>query len=515
MQLKTSSPLSGIESHLRSLLPAQLYAMTWVDPSPNNLVKVFEHLRTLQRILHDYIPSEISGDLPKPGQLRYEWKEGALMFTDLAGFTPLMEANLSRGRSGAEVLLKLINGYFSEMIEVVSKSGGNLLEFTGDALLIEFSGTDLETDTMRAVRAGLRMQRAMAHYAHIETPEGDFSLGMRVGIHAGRFMSADIGTPRRMEHVLMGQSVRTTKRAEGAGRVGLVNLTLDAHQPVQNDFRFEPGDEGYMLVMDDFTDEQLGEYDILPSRRRAPSSLLLDRSVEGLVKEVENSIAQVEPLASYIPDPILNLVVESAARRIIPPRFPNLIAMFVNLVGISDAADRTTPDEQDTLLSLFSRAFALINAAIDARGGVLKHVTYHLAGSDILIYFGFPNAHTDDGFRAAQSALAIREIVSELPPAVIGGESINLSCQIGMALGAVFAAEIGEPRGRREFNILGDSVNTAARLMGKAASNQILMTEILHREIGAHFICDDMGPIKLKGKSTAEPVFALQGEVEE
>src|SRR5215813_8470874 len=153
MQSYTTSPLSGIEAHLRMLLPAQLYAATWVDPSPNNLVKVFEHLRTLQRILHDYIPGEISSDLPKPGQLRYGWKEGALMFTDLAGFTPLMEANMAQGRSGAAVLLRLLNGYFSEMIEIVSKSGGNLLEFTGDALLIEFSGTDIQTDMTRAVRA--------------------------------------------------------------------------------------------------------------------------------------------------------------------------------------------------------------------------------------------------------------------------------------------------------------------------------------------------------------------------
>jgi class 3 adenylate cyclase len=284
---------------------------------------------------------------------------------------------------------------------------------------------------------------------------------------------------------------------------------------VQQDFRFQPGGDGYMLVSDDLSDEQLGEYDILPARRRAASSVLLDRSVEGLIKEIENLVVQVEPLASYIPDSILNLVVESAARRVIPPRFPNLIPIFVNLVGISDAADRTTPEEEANLLALFSRAFALINAVIEARGGVLKHVTYHLSGSDILIYFGFPNAHTDDALRAAQSALAIRDIVSHLSPAMIGGQSIPLSCQIGMSLGAVFAAEIGEPRGRREFNILGDSVNIAARLMGKATSNQILLTEALYNEIAAHFACESLGDLKLKGKSLALPIYALQAESQE
>ena len=51
--------------------------------------------------------------------------------------------------------------------------------------------------------------------------------------------------------------------------------------------------------------------------------------------------------------------------------------------------------------------------------------------------------------------------------------------------------------------------------MGKAASNQILMTEILHNEIGDHFESENLGLVKLKGKAAAEPVFALQKEVQE
>jgi adenylate cyclase len=58
------------------------------------------------------------------------------------------------------------------MIEIISKSGGDLLEFTGDALLILFPSNEKKNDTLRAVRAGLRMQRAMKHFAEIDTPHG-------------------------------------------------------------------------------------------------------------------------------------------------------------------------------------------------------------------------------------------------------------------------------------------------------------------------------------------------------
>jgi len=505
------SPLATIEPRLRPLLPADLYATTWVDPSLAQLTRVFEHLRTLQRILHDYVPRDVSENPPGPGQIRYGWQEATLMFSDLAGFTPLLEANVAGGRAGADALLGVLNAYFAEMIEISSKAGGNLLEFTGDALLVQFPSDQRRNDTAQAVRAALRMQRAMAHYGSIETAYGTFSLGMRVGIHTGRFLTADIGTPRRMEHVLLGEAVQRAKRTESAGKAGRVCLTEAAHQRVQDQFRFEPGSPGYVLVVDDFTTEQLGEYDISAARRRPPSNVLFDRSIDGLLNEIDGALKLVEPLASYLPLPVLNLLVESAASRRIPHDFSQPTVVFVNLVGLPEAVDQAFPGEEAEIALNFSRAFALTNAAVEARGGVLKKVTYHLAGSDIVIYFGAPNAHTDDSVRAADAALAIRDIVTHLTPPTVGGRQIEITCQIGMARGPAFAAEIGEPRGRREYNILGDTVNTAARLMGRAVGNRILITKSVYEEIAPHFNCQALGSMPLKGKSASVPIFALNG----
>ena len=55
-----TSPLATIEPRLRPFLPADLYAAAWVDPSPTTLERVFEHLRTLQRILYDYTSRRVS-----------------------------------------------------------------------------------------------------------------------------------------------------------------------------------------------------------------------------------------------------------------------------------------------------------------------------------------------------------------------------------------------------------------------------------------------------------------------
>jgi len=504
------SPLTTIESRLRYLLPAEMYVSMWGNPSVDVMIEAHTHLRTLQRILHDYTSRQIDITKLKPGDVKTMWQYGTMMFTDLAGFTKLMEANASKGKEGAENLLKELTKYFSTMISIISKSGGELVEFTGDAMLVIFPKKEKKDETSRAIRAGLRMQRAMTDFAKIQTPSGIVNLQMRIGIHSGRFLTAEIGTPRRMEHVLLGKDVQKAKLTESNGRNGSVNVSQTAYEGVKDDFRFEEGNEGYQFVIDDLTAENLGDYEITPVGRRMASNVLLDRKDK---KQVLNDIVEllnsIEPLASYIPDPILSMLVESASSRRIEPEFPSPTIMFVNFIGLPESADRALPGEERKLAASFSKAFSLINAAVEGRGGVLKKVTYHLSGSDIVIYFGVPNAHTNDEVRAASAAIAICEVVRNIKPPTIGGIQPDVYCQIGINMGPAFMAEVGDPRGRREFNVLGDTVNTAARLMNRAQKNQIIVSEPVMKALEGKLECAFLDEVSLKGKSNPINLYEL------
>jgi class 3 adenylate cyclase len=140
----------------------------WINPSGRNLAKVFNHLRSLQRILYDYLPRQVLSSLPNPGENRSQWEEGTLLFTNLAGITPLLDANANLGQEGATALWELFNDYFTEMLRIVGNGGGNLLEFTGDAILVLFQADQQQPDTARAVRVGLRMQRATEKFSSIK-----------------------------------------------------------------------------------------------------------------------------------------------------------------------------------------------------------------------------------------------------------------------------------------------------------------------------------------------------------
>ncbi|HEY9738203.1 MAG TPA: adenylate/guanylate cyclase domain-containing protein [Trichocoleus sp.] len=504
-----ANPLAAVEFRLRSLLPADLYAATWIEPSAANLMRVFEHLRTLQHILIDYVPRSVSQQLPSPGISRHAWQKGTLLFTDLAGFTPLLEARAAEGRAGAELLLDLLNRYFAVMIEIISKSGGSLLEFTGDALLVEFTAIEPHKQVEQAIHAGLRMQRAMTEFAQIETSQGALFLKMRVGLHVGRFVKADIGTPLRMGHVLLGQAVQLAKQAEGAGAVGRVSLTAAAKDLIQKPLTLEPGALDHWLVVDDLPNKALGEYDITLNRRRAATPMLFDRSPTGLLSAIESALGLVEPLACYLPRSVLQLVVENAAQRKIPPAFPTVAVAFVNLIGLPEAVDVALPEETEALVTCFAKAFSLINGAVELRGGILQKVTYHSIGSEMLIHFGVLNPDPSDPLRAADAMLAIRRLIETITPPLVQGQPIRLTYRIGLTYGPVFAAEIGEPRGRREFNILGDTVNTAARLMGQAGPNEILINQPMQDAIASHFSTQPLGRVGLKGKADQQAVYTL------
>ncbi|NUM45795.1 MAG: adenylate/guanylate cyclase domain-containing protein [Anaerolineales bacterium] len=497
---------------LRQLLPHFLAETLEIDPSDEMLDQVFNHLRTLYHILDDYLPRRIATRPPQPGQLDFTWQEGTLIFTDLVGFTTLMEANNKFGQKGAETLLNILNAYFGEMIEIASKSSGDLLEFTGDALLILFPKDKGRKDIERAIRAGLRMQRAMRHFEKIETPLGNFSLGMRVGLHSGRFLTANIGTPDRMEYVLLGNTVLQAKHAESASERGRVCLTQETYEHVRDDFHFEPGKPGYMFVVDDLATGILGEYELFSSvRRRSIPVLMLDSSREGMLHAIRQGIERVAPLAAHMPQQVLEIQVESTETRRIPPEFPNPAAVFVNLRGLTESIDKALPEEQAGLVQAFSEVFTQINAVVEQKGGVLKKVTCHLNGSDMAIYFGTPKPTKNYPLHAAETALAIRAIVANLPPITVNGEPFHLFCQVGVNVGPAFSAEIGEPRGRREFNVLGDTINTTARLMNRAEPNQVLASKPIYEATAPHFNYAYLGDFSLKGKAAPTAIYALEG----
>ncbi len=114
-------------------------------------------------------------------------------------------------------------------------------------------------------------------------------------------------------------------------------------------------------------------------------------------------------------------------------------------------------------------------------------------GGKIRLSAGAPRVVGDDEERML---LALRQIVeADLP----------LPVQVGVNRGPVFTGEVG-PAYRRWYVVMGDTVNLAARVMGKAPTGHIYVTRDIVRQVEGRFRQTELEPFTVKGK--ARPVHA-------
>ncbi|MGH2524578.1 MAG: AAA family ATPase, partial [Anaerolineales bacterium] len=135
-------------------------------------------------------------------------------------------------------------------------------------------------------------------------------------------------------------------------------------------------------------------------------------------------------------------------------------------------------------------------------------------GDKLLAFFGAPVAHEDDPERAVRAALAMQETLTkdreagrktEEPPS-----SAALRQQIGLSYGYVFAGYVGADW-QREYTVMGDEVNLAARLMSVAELGSVTVSQNVRRKVQTLFDLTPHGTVKLKGKSAPTPIFSVAG----
>jgi class 3 adenylate cyclase/predicted ATPase len=166
----------------------------------------------------------------------------------------------------------------------------------------------------------------------------------------------------------------------------------------------------------------------------------------------------------------------------------HLTVAFYDLVGSAALAAQLDPEDLREILHEFQ---SICSDAIRRYDG---HIAQFL-GDRVLTYFGFPRAHEDDAERAVRAAL--QAIVSASKFATRGGQMHEI--RIGIATGLVVVGDlIGDGSGR-EFELIGEAPNLAARLLELAEPNQILVAPSTRKLLGDLFEFEDLGDQRIKG----------------
>lgn len=138
-----------------------------------------------------------------------EARELTVLFSDIRGFTALAESMPS------EAVVKLLNDYLTCMVDVIFAAGGTLDKFMGDGIMAYFGAPIEQPDHAdRALWCAVHMQEALVRFNAARIDTGLPALKIGVGLHSGRVIVGDIGSPRRREYTAIGDVVNVAARLE-------------------------------------------------------------------------------------------------------------------------------------------------------------------------------------------------------------------------------------------------------------------------------------------------------------
>jgi adenylate cyclase len=198
------------------------------------LERANRELESLQQAFGRFAPSEVVEAIIAQGiSTRSETKDVTVLFADLKGFTAIAE------QLDPERLVKLLNGYFAAMGEVIAAHRGHLAKFIGDGLLALFGALEPNPwQTNDAVHAALAMRAALAAYNARLRTEGLPAIAIGIGIHRGPVVAGVVGNAELMEYGVIGRTVNVASRVEGLTRVHDTDVLVTAAVRASLDARF-------------------------------------------------------------------------------------------------------------------------------------------------------------------------------------------------------------------------------------------------------------------------------------
>jgi class 3 adenylate cyclase len=172
-------------------------------------------------------------------------------------------------------------------------------------------------------------------------------------------------------------------------------------------------------------------------------------------------------------------------------RFDEVSVLFADIVGFTPMSVEMAPEE---MVAELNRVFSFFDSLVD-RYACEKIRT---VGDNYMVACGVPTPRREHADAAARIALAMIE----------HSEGGRFRFRIGINSGPVVAGVIG--RRKFQYDVWGDTVNTASRMESHGVPGKIQITETTRHLLGDRYVCVPRGPVEIKGKGVLETWF-LEG----
>lgn len=168
--------------------------------------------------------------------LKSEKKRLTIFFSDLAGFTDLME------KLQPEQTMGILTEYFTEMVSIAERYEGTFDKFIGDGLLIFFGSPEQMEEREQAIRAvsmAVEMQWRMKELRKFWTEQGiKHNIRIRMGIHQDEVMVGNFGSQQLIEYTVIGSGVNLANRLESYCEPQMILVSASIHEHTQAYFPY-------------------------------------------------------------------------------------------------------------------------------------------------------------------------------------------------------------------------------------------------------------------------------------
>lgn len=230
-----------------------------------------------------------------------------------------------------------------------------------------------------------------------------------------------------------------------------------------------------------------------------------------LAAEVHRKESLRKAFSRYISPRLADRIAEAADDGDNPFRGPaqraSVVALFADLRGFTRFTEQ---NEVGEVVNLLNEYFGVLTDAAYQHDGTI----FNMSGDSLLVGFNVPFPQPDAAERAWHTAL---EMVARFTPMVDrwrGQRRLALGIGVGICAGEVIIGNVGSEH-YANYTIIGNPVNTAARLMEMAAAGEILVCGPYYQRI-RHLLrehrVEGRGDVALRGKSEAIPVYAISTE---
>jgi class 3 adenylate cyclase/tetratricopeptide (TPR) repeat protein len=184
----------------------------------------------------------------------------------------------------------------------------------------------------------------------------------------------------------------------------------------------------------------------------------------------------------------------------------HVTVLFSDLTGYTAISEKLDPED---VKDITNRIFGEIsNIVVSYDGFIEKYI-----GDAILAVFGAKEAFEDSALRAIKAAREIHAYVKSISPKYEKHIGRALTMHTGINTGLVVTGEINYQKGTH--GLVGDTINTAARLMGASQPGEIITDHDSYIQTIGYFEFDHLEPVKVKGKADPIKIYRVGNALQE